>query len=149
MTLYALQTCPTGPLLWPWKTSPGSSPPGSPPCPHLPPTAAPPAPTSTYPPVCSKGLLFFMLHLLIDSQGSLPLIWLLGILPPPESFFLWLAEQVAITSNYSSLFPGWTEQLHCSIIAPCFGFLTLITWQILAFALGGSVPCQPPLDSWF
>ena len=31
-----------------------------------------------------------------NSQGCLPLIWLLGVLPPPESFFIWLAEQVII-----------------------------------------------------
>ena len=135
MTLYALQTRPTGPLLWPWKAFPGASPAGSHPCPHIPPTTATPAPTCTYPLVCNKGLLFFCytfgsfvscleLNLMTDSQGSLPLIWLLGILPPPESFFLWLAEQVA-TLNYSSfclVFGLWFEQLYYRF----FGFCTAL-----------------------
>ena len=58
------------------------------------------------------------------TQGGLPLIWLLGILPPPESFFLWLVEQVPII---------W--RVGASAILSC---------QLLVFGLGGSVGATTP-----
>ena len=85
-----------------------------------------------------------------NSQGCLPLIWLLGVLPPPEPFFIWLAEQVII----SYLLYPILEKSYIRSITPnsfylvisnhsYFPVVSLWLWWISG-SLHSPTPSQPP-----
>ena len=69
--------------------------------------------------------IFYIANIFYVLSSLLPLIWMLGILPPPETFLLWLGEQIFVwilggTPTSSTL--NLILQLSAAFLQFCFMF---------------------------